>query len=65
MGSNGKHLKMRLFHSGSIWDAIAFNQGDNLARARGAIDLVYTAGIDTWKGRQTLQLNVLDFRPAG
>ena len=64
VGNRGNHLKMRLFHSGSEWEAIAFSQGDLMDTAQGRIDVVYTAGLDRWGGRPKFQLNVLNFRPS-
>ena len=64
VGRDRSHLKLRLAHSGSVWDAIAFRQGDAMELAHGKIDVVYTAGLDNWGGRARLQLTVLDFRAA-
>ena len=64
VGDRGQHLKMRVSHSDSVWEAIAFRQGDRLEDARESVDLLYTVGIDTWKGRSRLQLIVADLRPA-
>jgi single-stranded-DNA-specific exonuclease len=64
VGQQGRHLKMRVSHSGEEWETIAFKQGDRKIAAGDMVDLVYTAGINTWRGRPTLQLTVLDFRPA-
>ena len=62
VGRDSQHLKMRVWHSGSAWDVIAFNQGSGIDRARGAVDLVYTAGVDSWSGTPRFQLNVVDFK---
>jgi single-stranded-DNA-specific exonuclease len=64
VGARGQHLKMRVSHSGSVWDAIAFRQGDRLEDTRQGVDLLYTVGLDTWSGRPRLQLIVADIRPA-
>jgi single-stranded-DNA-specific exonuclease len=64
VGKLSRHLKLRLSHSGAVWDAIAFSQGDSMEAARDRIDLVYTVGLDTWGPTPKLQLTVLDFRPA-
>ena len=64
VGSDGSHLKLRLHHSGALWDAIAFRQGDKIEVARQGIDLVYTVDLDHWGGAPRLQLKVLDLRPA-
>jgi single-stranded-DNA-specific exonuclease len=64
IGSNKSHLKMRVAHSNSIIDAIAFRQGDRISLTRERIDLVYNIGLDTWGGRAKLQMTVMDFRPS-
>ena len=63
VGNGGQHLKMRLSHGGAHWNAIAFGRGDEVGDARGAVDVVYTVGLNHWSGRPTIQLKVLDFRP--
>ena len=63
VGRSNQHLKLRLSHSGAVWDAIAFGHGDRLDETRSAIDLVYTVGLDHWGGESKIQLTVQDFRP--
>ena len=64
VGKRRNHLKMRVAHGESSWEAIAFGQGDRAAASGATVDIVYTVGLNDWGGRQTMQLNVLDFRPA-
>ena len=64
VGRDGGHLKMRLSDGGTVWDAIAFRQGDRAADVTREIDMVYTIGLDDWGGQPRLQLEVLDLRPA-
>jgi single-stranded-DNA-specific exonuclease len=64
VGKRRNHLKMRIAHGESSWEAIAFGQGDKAADSGATVDIVYTVGLNDWGGRQTMQLNVLDFRPA-
>ena len=64
VGKQRDHLKMRIAHGGRTWEAIAFGQGDSAAAAGARVDLVYTVGLNDWGGRKSLQLNMLDFRPA-
>ncbi len=63
VGGDGRHLRLRLWHGGDFWDAIAFRQGDRIDDARGKIDLVYTVDLNTWGEIPTLQLKVLDLQP--
>jgi len=61
VGAKGDHLKMRVAHGRSEWEAIAFGQGNNNIVPGARIDLVYTVGLNDWSGRKSLQLSVLDF----
>ena len=63
-GANDAHLKLRLREDGVRWDAIAFNRGDPQERVPQRIDLVYTLGVDRFRGEETLRLTLLDFGPA-
>lgn len=60
----GRHLRLRIVHNGTQWDAIAFRQGarDDLTDRR--IDFVYGMERNEWRGQTTLQLVVEDLRPA-
>lgn len=65
---NGKHLRMVLERDprAPVLDAVAFRQGgwiDHL-QVGDRIDLVYQVEANEWQGRQSLQLNVQDLRPA-
>jgi single-stranded-DNA-specific exonuclease len=75
LGAEGQHLALTLKHGGATWDAIAFRQRWQAATSQthgrlpigrdAYLDVVYTLGVDTFRGRGTVQLQVLDFRPAG
>ncbi len=66
---NGRHLKLTLDDSptGAVIDGIAFNRGDYAEfLAHGdRLDLVYMLEANEWQGRQSLQMNIQDLRPAG
>ncbi len=62
VGGQGRHLKMRVAHNGTVLDAIAFRQSEMLDATRDRIDLVYTVGLDTWGYRPKIQLTVMDLR---
>ena len=64
-GNDSKHLKLKLKQGNTIWDAVAFGQGNLGERLGPAIDVVYSAGVDSWGPKETLRLNVLDFKPSG
>ena len=63
MGTNGEHLRLTLKHGNSVWHAVAFDFGGNLAEMSGLLDIVYNLEIDHWGGNSTLRLNILDFTP--
>ena len=70
MGGDGQHLRLKLKDRGVTWDALAFNQGASGQDAKGAvptpgdgaIDLVYTIGVDRRRPDGALRLMVLEFR---
>ena len=65
VGAQGQHLNLKLKHEGAAWDAVAFRQtwpGD-LPRDV-LLDLVYTLGENSYRGKSAVQLQVLDFRPS-
>ncbi|MBI4199691.1 MAG: single-stranded-DNA-specific exonuclease RecJ [Chloroflexi bacterium] len=71
VGADGHHLRLRLRDGPATWDAIAFRQGqrsgdalDVTASTGRSIDIVYSLATDRWGPEETLQLQVLDFRPS-
>jgi single-stranded-DNA-specific exonuclease len=64
IGTDGDHLKLVLYDGKQTWDAIAFRQGDWHDYLSTHVDVVYALEINEWNGRQRLQLNVKDIRPA-
>lgn len=64
MGSNGKHLKLKLKHQGALWDAVAFGKGDNYSEIKERMDVVFNFEQDEWMGDVRLRLKLLDMRPA-
>lgn len=65
MGTEGQHLRLQLRQDGTTWEAVAFNQSwpEGLDE-RGRIDVVYSPEVNTFNGRQRLQMRVLDMRAA-
>ena len=65
IGSNGKHIKMKIKQGDTLWDAIAFRLGESLAKVlHQPLDFVYNLELNYWRGVETLRLNVLDFAPS-
>lgn len=58
-----KHLKITLASGGTQIDSIAFEMGDRSLPA-GPIDVLFTLQENTYMGRNSLQLNIKDFRPS-
>lgn len=68
VGVEGAHLRIKLFDPsrGRLVEAIAFRQGPRILELSQSryLDLVYVLEHNEWQGLRTLQLRVLDFRPA-
>ncbi len=68
VGQDGSHLQLTLA-AGSITGyreigAIAFRQGEWANHLPQTIDLVYSIGVNEWRGNRNLQLMVQDIRPS-
>ncbi|MFC2058803.1 DHHA1 domain-containing protein, partial [Chloroflexota bacterium] len=62
IGNNGKHLKLKLRDGPIVWDAIVFNHNEQ--QMSSYLDIVYNLEEESWGGRETLRLNIIDFAPA-
>jgi single-stranded-DNA-specific exonuclease len=62
VGNN--HLKMKLRAKGCVVDSIGYNMGDlhGQVEEAGVVDAAYTATLNDWRGRRTLQLNLKALR---
>jgi single-stranded-DNA-specific exonuclease len=58
-----KHLKFSVLTDGEVFEAIAFNFHRDMVPV-GFLDFVFTLQENRWRGRRTLQLQVLDIQPA-
>ena len=65
MGADARHLKLTLRQSGRVFDAIAFRQGDLLARLPPVVEAAFRLERNEFRGITSLQLNVLDIRAPG
>lgn len=63
VGAEGRHLKLTVRSGRRIWDAIAFRQTEDVGVGR-RLDLVFHLERNEYMGIPTLQLNVVDLRPA-
>ncbi len=59
---DGQHLKLTLRAGSSDYDAIAFRQGHWLENMPDMVDIAYTFEVNSYMGRQTLQLNIKDIK---
>lgn len=57
-----KHLKFDLEQDGCRIGCIAFGQADRFDQLDGGIDLLYRPGINQWRGKESVQLQVVDIR---
>lgn len=64
VGTDGKHLKLKLRDGDATWDGIAFRLGNLSDEITPQLDIVYNLEVDQWAGGNTLQLKILDFTPA-
>ena len=64
LGAKGQHLKLKLKHGGALWDAMAFGQGEAWDDETDLLDVVYSVGVDHWRGSDTMRMIIEDFRPA-
>ncbi|MDD5337983.1 MAG: single-stranded-DNA-specific exonuclease RecJ [Dehalococcoidales bacterium] len=62
MGATNDHLRMRLMQGSTVWDAVAFRLSNHQEEFAQQIDVVYNLEVDTWNGKNTLRLNILDFK---
>ncbi len=60
MGKENKHLK---FYLNADVSAVAFNMGDSASKITGkTVDLIAQPEINSWKGKDNIQLKVIDYR---
>lgn len=60
----GKHLKFDVEQNGCQIACIAFGMAERYDQLSGGIDLLFRPGINSWRNQKSVQLQVVDFRPA-
>ncbi|HEY80763.1 MAG TPA: single-stranded-DNA-specific exonuclease RecJ [Caldilineae bacterium] len=65
VGSEGKHLKLRLSDGVVTFDAIAFGQAQRTEPLPMRVDVAAYLTENVWRDRRSLQLQILDIKPAG
>jgi single-stranded-DNA-specific exonuclease len=65
IGNGGHHLALKLTQYGVTFRAVAFGGGDwidELAVLKGPIDIAFRPVINTYRGRQNVELHLVDWR---
>ncbi len=55
-----KHLKLKVRQDGETFEAIGFGLGDRYPLIANSINMVFTPEINYWKGKEQIQLRVVD-----
>ncbi|ORJ61519.1 single-stranded-DNA-specific exonuclease RecJ [Geothermobacter hydrogeniphilus] len=61
---DGSHLRCVARQGGYSCNCIAFRMAERIEEFSGPCDLLFTPGINEWKGRRSVQLRLRDLRPA-
>jgi len=67
MGGGGRHLSLKVRSGDKIIRCVAFGKGewaDDLAQVNGPLDLCFSAGINHFRGFESVELQLHDWRPA-
>jgi single-stranded-DNA-specific exonuclease len=64
VGSEGRHLRLTVTDGHITYDAVAFRQGHWAGALPPRVDLLYTYERNSFRGSETLQLNVRDIKDA-
>ncbi len=65
MGSEGRHLRLKVRQGGITRDAVAFHIGARSEDMDVPLDIVYNFELDEWNGAPRLRLNIRDFTGSG
>jgi single-stranded-DNA-specific exonuclease len=65
VGADQRHLRLTVSDGSITYDAIGFRMGQWAKQMPERVDLVYAYERNVFQGRETLQLNIRDMRPAG
>ncbi len=67
MGASERHLSMRLVHQRTTIRCVAFGGAewhDDLVGTNGLLDVAYKPVINEFKGRQSVEIQLIDWRPS-
>jgi single-stranded-DNA-specific exonuclease len=65
VGSEGQHLRLTVRDGSIYYDGIAFRQGYRAKEMPGRVDVLFAFEKNEFNGRESLQLNIRDFKAAG
>jgi len=68
IGSSGRHLAVRLRQHDTDVRAVAFGREDwaePLAAAQGPLDVAFRPTVNAFRGRRSVELHLVDWRPSG
>jgi single-stranded-DNA-specific exonuclease len=65
MGSEGRHLRLKVQQGSITRDAVAFDVGARSEDMNVPLDIVYNFELDEWNGDSRLRLNIRDFTGSG
>ncbi len=60
-----KHLKFEVEQNGNRLGCIAFGMAERFEELAGEVDVLFRPGINSWRGQDSVQLQILDFHSAG
>jgi single-stranded-DNA-specific exonuclease len=66
MGGGERHLSAKLTHHSTTMRAVAFGHGDwvdELLQTDGELDIAYRPVINDYRGRQSVEIHLVDWRP--
>ena len=65
VGKENTHLKIKVSDGWITYDAIAFRQGHWSQQMPKRVDVLYNFEINEFRGKTSLQLNIIDLKPSG
>ena len=67
MGEGERHLSLKVKQMGAVMRAVAFGRGDwadEIAAVNGPISISFAPGINRYRGNETVELQLIDWRPS-
>lgn len=67
MGGGERHLSLRVRQGNKVLRCVAFGKGDwadELTRAAGPLSICFTAGLNSYNGYESVELQLIDWQPA-